>query len=103
MMMSPRVQVSCALLKLYGTTASTVRVGYDWRRKCVSTAHWGDVLYLRCVNCAGEFTLQNYEMDRVKTPGTDSEISARCLGVAEISVRQTETDVSRLKRTLNNY
>jgi aryl-alcohol dehydrogenase-like predicted oxidoreductase len=38
-------------------------------------------------------------MDRVKTPGTDIEISALCLGVAEIGVRQTETNVSRLKRT----
>ena len=31
-------------------------------------------------------------MDRVRLPGTDVEISALCLGVAEIGVRQTETE-----------
>jgi hypothetical protein len=46
MMMLPRVQVSCALLKHCGTTAGIVRVGYGWKRKCFSTAHSGNVPYL---------------------------------------------------------
>src|SRR5438105_9998602 len=41
-------------------------------------------------------TEQNYQMDRVKLSRTDIEISALCLGVAEIGVRQTETDAHRL-------
>jgi aryl-alcohol dehydrogenase-like predicted oxidoreductase len=35
-------------------------------------------------------------MDRVKVPGIDIEISALCLGVAEIGVRQTEIEAHRL-------
>src|SRR5258707_13130468 len=35
-------------------------------------------------------------MDRVRFPGTDIEISALCLGVAEIGVRQTEIEAHRL-------
>lgn len=35
-------------------------------------------------------------MDRVRLPGTDIEISALCLGVAEIGVRQTEIEAHRL-------
>jgi aryl-alcohol dehydrogenase-like predicted oxidoreductase len=35
-------------------------------------------------------------MDRVRIPGTDIEISALCLGVAEIGVRQTEIEARRL-------
>src|SRR5437763_1330812 len=35
-------------------------------------------------------------MDRVRRPGTDVEISALCLGVAEIGVRQTEIEAHRL-------
>jgi aryl-alcohol dehydrogenase-like predicted oxidoreductase len=35
-------------------------------------------------------------MDRVRIAGTDIEISALCLGVAEIGVRQTETEAHRL-------
>ena len=35
-------------------------------------------------------------MDRVRLPGTDVEISALCLGVAEIGVRQTEIEAHRL-------
>lgn len=35
-------------------------------------------------------------MDRVRLPGTDTEISALCLGVAEIGVRQTETEAQHL-------
>jgi aryl-alcohol dehydrogenase-like predicted oxidoreductase len=35
-------------------------------------------------------------MDRVRIPGTNVEISALCLGVAEIGVRQTETQAHRL-------
>jgi aryl-alcohol dehydrogenase-like predicted oxidoreductase len=35
-------------------------------------------------------------MNRVRLPGTDVEISALCLGLAEIGVRQTETEGHRL-------
>jgi aryl-alcohol dehydrogenase-like predicted oxidoreductase len=35
-------------------------------------------------------------MDRVKLPGTDVKISALCLGLAEIGVRQTETEAHYL-------
>jgi aryl-alcohol dehydrogenase-like predicted oxidoreductase len=35
-------------------------------------------------------------MDRARLPGTDVEISALCLGVAEIGVRQTEIEAHRL-------
>jgi aryl-alcohol dehydrogenase-like predicted oxidoreductase len=35
-------------------------------------------------------------MDRVRVPGMDIEISALCLGVAEIGVRQTEIEAHRL-------
>src|SRR4029077_2109482 len=35
-------------------------------------------------------------MDRVRLPGTDVEISALCLGVAEIGVRQTEREAQHL-------
>ncbi len=35
-------------------------------------------------------------MNRVRLPGTDIEISALCLGVAEIGVRQTEIEAHRL-------
>lgn len=35
-------------------------------------------------------------MDRVKIPGTDIEISALCLGVAELGVRQTEIEAHYL-------
>src|SRR5678815_2776269 len=35
-------------------------------------------------------------MDRVRFSGTDIEISALCLGVAEIGVRQTEIEAHRL-------
>ena len=35
-------------------------------------------------------------MDRVRLPGTDVQISALCLGVAEIGVRQTEIEAHRL-------
>src|SRR5215831_2471374 len=35
-------------------------------------------------------------MDRVRLPGTNVKISAFCLGVAEIGVRQTETEVHHL-------
>jgi aryl-alcohol dehydrogenase-like predicted oxidoreductase len=35
-------------------------------------------------------------MDRVRVPGTDIQISALCLGVAEIGVRQTEIEAHRL-------
>ena len=35
-------------------------------------------------------------MDRVRLPGTDIEISALCLGVAEIGVRQTEIEAHRV-------
>ena len=35
-------------------------------------------------------------MDRVRFPGTNIEISALCLGVAEIGVRQTEVEAHRL-------
>src|SRR3954453_16246085 len=35
-------------------------------------------------------------MDRVRLRGTDVEISALCLGVAEIGVRQTESEAYRL-------
>jgi aryl-alcohol dehydrogenase-like predicted oxidoreductase len=35
-------------------------------------------------------------MDLVKLPGTDIEISALCLGVAEIGIRQTEIEAHRL-------
>lgn len=35
-------------------------------------------------------------MDRVRLPGTDVEISALCLGTAEIGVRQTEIEAHRL-------
>src|SRR5690349_6257671 len=35
-------------------------------------------------------------MDRVRLPGTDIQISALCLGLAEIGVRQTETEAQRL-------
>jgi aryl-alcohol dehydrogenase-like predicted oxidoreductase len=35
-------------------------------------------------------------MDRVRLPGTDIEISALCLGVAEVGVRQTEIEAHRL-------
>ena len=35
-------------------------------------------------------------MDRVRFPGTDVEISVLCLGVAEIGVRETETEAHRL-------
>src|SRR6476661_10464938 len=35
-------------------------------------------------------------MNRVMLPGTDIEISALCLGVAEIGVRQTEIEAHRL-------
>ncbi len=35
-------------------------------------------------------------MDHVRLPGTDVEISALCLGVAEIGVRQTEIEAHRL-------
>jgi len=34
-------------------------------------------------------------MDRVRLPGTNIEISALWLGVAEINVRQTEADAYR--------
>src|SRR5204862_1627786 len=46
MMILPRVQVSCALLKHCGTTAGIVRVGYGWKRKCFFTAHWVNAPYL---------------------------------------------------------
>jgi hypothetical protein len=42
MMVLPRVQVSCELLKHCGTTAGIVRVGYGWKRKCFFAAHWAD-------------------------------------------------------------
>jgi len=35
-------------------------------------------------------------MDRVRLPGTDIEVSALCLGVAEIGVRQTEIEAHHL-------
>jgi aryl-alcohol dehydrogenase-like predicted oxidoreductase len=35
-------------------------------------------------------------MDRIRIPGTDLEISALCLGVAEIGVRQTEREAHSL-------
>jgi aryl-alcohol dehydrogenase-like predicted oxidoreductase len=35
-------------------------------------------------------------MNRVRLPGTDVEISALCLGVAEVGVRQTEIEAHRL-------
>src|SRR5437764_14296035 len=35
-------------------------------------------------------------MDRVSLPGADIEVSALCLGVAEISVSQTELEALRL-------
>jgi aryl-alcohol dehydrogenase-like predicted oxidoreductase len=35
-------------------------------------------------------------MNRVRLPGTDIEVSALCLGVAEIGVRQTEIEAHRL-------
>jgi len=35
-------------------------------------------------------------MDRVRLPNTDIQISALCLGVAEIGVRQTQTEAYRL-------
>jgi len=35
-------------------------------------------------------------MDRVRLPGSDIKISALCLGVAEIGVRQTEIEAHRL-------
>src|SRR5436189_3388963 len=35
-------------------------------------------------------------MDRVRLPGTDVDISALCLGAAEIGVRQTATEAHRL-------
>jgi hypothetical protein len=34
MMMVPRAQASCALLKTYGTVTSIVRVGCGWKGKC---------------------------------------------------------------------
>ena len=37
-------------------------------------------------------------MDRVRIPGTDIEVSALCLGVAEIGVRQTEIEAHHLLR-----
>ena len=57
MMMLPRAQASCAPLKLCGTTAGIVRVGYGWKRKCFLTAHWADAPYLGCASSAGEFDL----------------------------------------------
>ena len=41
------------------------------------------------------FAQQNYKMGRVRLPGTNIEISALWLGVAEINVRQTEADAYR--------
>ena len=35
-------------------------------------------------------------MNRVSLPGTNMEVSALCLGVAEIGVRQTEIEALRL-------
>src|SRR5215217_4306339 len=35
-------------------------------------------------------------MEQVRLPGTDVEISALCLGVAEIGVRQTESEANHL-------
>ena len=56
-MMSPRVQVSCALLKLCGTTASIVRAGYGCKQKYFFIARWDDEPCPQCVNSAGAFGL----------------------------------------------
>jgi aryl-alcohol dehydrogenase-like predicted oxidoreductase len=42
------------------------------------------------------FLTDQITMDRMRVPGTGIEISALCLGVAEIGVRQTETEAHRL-------
>jgi hypothetical protein len=65
MMKLPRAQVSCALLKTYGTVASIVRVGYGWKRKCVFTAHWVNAPYLGCASSAGEFDLPSRSLRNV--------------------------------------